>query len=125
MVYPKSKYRVSSSLFDRDYQLEKKLGIDDLRIYAYLEDDNLHVVGEIIASSPPPKRFTLVCEIYDTDEDILKTINSNSYGEGYNFIKTGSFFNGFPFTIDIYGYDQNEISSIRLLPELLEYEEDE
>ena len=119
-----SKYRVDASLLERNPDLEAEFGIDDLNLYVYIEDDSLHVVGEIIAEVPPPKRFFMVLETYDTDEELLEVHRNNEYAGGYNIIAPQSFFNGFPFTIDIYRFNIEELSRLSLFPKKWEYEED-
>lgn len=116
--YPTSKSRLDNSLFKRDLNLEKMFGIDELRLYGYVDRNNwIYIVGEIIAHKTPSDRFCLQCAIYDSDDDIIEAKKNSSYGSGVvtSLIKPASFFNGYPFTFVFWDIKKDKIKEILLL----------
>ena len=84
--------------------MERLFEIDDLRFFGYLDsNDNLVVIGEIIAYSELTEPFYLVCTLLDKDGDILYVAENESYGSGLvtSMIKPVSFFCGYPFILYI------------------------
>ena len=97
--------------------IEKKYGIDEIRIYAYMSGKELNVVGEII-SDEISDDFSLTCTVYDQDGDMVESIENSSYGSGLvtHAIKSKVFFNGYPFKFSQYLDDGVDVSKIRVIP---------
>ena len=96
---------------------EQKYGIEDMKIYAYMNGRSLEVVGEIIAEEIADS-FTLICTVYDADGDMVETKDNCYYGEGLvtHAIKPKVFFNGYPFRFSIFMNEGVNISKIRIVP---------
>lgn len=117
--YPTSKSRLDASYFKRDLLLEKKFGIDEVRLYGYEQgEDSICIVGEIIAKKTPPNSFCMFCTLYDDDGDIIETKENRHYGSGLvsSMIKPSSFFNGFPFSFTFWGVKKSKIKEISITP---------
>lgn len=97
--------------------IEKKYGIDELKVFAYLSGKELTVVGEVIADDIT-EDFSLTCSVYDADGDMVESIENNSYGSGLvtSNIKCKTFFSGYPFKFHEYLDDGVEVSKIRIVP---------
>ncbi|MDO4756280.1 MAG: hypothetical protein Q4A54_08050 [Parabacteroides sp.] len=109
--------RIPDSLFKRNTRKEKSYGIDCINLRGYKESDSeIYILGELISQTVPKHDFTVVCSIYDSDGDIMKTTECSSYGSGLvtSMIRAKSFFSGFPFTFSIYGIKVKEIAEIRI-----------
>ena len=107
---PKQIYRVRS--------IEKEYGIDDLKIYAYIDGGSLVVVGEIIAEKLLDT-FKLVCSIYDQEGDMIESIKNEPYGSGVvtSEIYPRAFFDRYPFLFRTYLGNKVKIGKIRVTPE--------
>lgn len=119
MNYQTTKYRINDSVFHRDCELEKEYGIDDVSLYGYYEsDDTIYIIGRIEATRKIKRSFCMMCTIYDDDDDIMETSESNSYGSGLvtSMIEPECFFNGFPFTFSFFGIDKEHIKAIKIYP---------
>ena len=119
-IYPSTKYRVPNDIFKRDLSLEREYGIDDIKLYCYYEDndeESLKIVGEIFAQRLK-KPFCIMCTVYDHDDDILQTTETNSYGSGLvtSMIYPNTFFDGFPFTVTLWDAPLRKIKEISLTP---------
>lgn len=112
-----NKRRISESKIVRIPQIEKKFGIKDMRLYAYMDGTELKIVGEIIADSIK-SGFKLMCSVYDQDDDMIESEENQSYGSGLvtSVIAKNSFYNGFPFAFGIYLKEDCEISKIQIIP---------
>lgn len=97
--------------------IEKKYGIDELRFYAYINNTELKVIGEVF-SEQILKDFCLICTVYDKDGDMIESFKNDSYGSTFvtSYIKEASFFNGYPFSMSIYLADNVEVGKIRIVP---------
>lgn len=109
--------RLSENQIVRMPAIEKKYGIEELRIYAYMSGKELNVIGEII-SDEISDDFSLTCTVYDQEGDMIESIENSSYGSGLvtSAIKTRVFFNGYPFKFSKYLDDGVEVSKIRVIP---------
>ena len=114
----KKALRISDDMFYRDYDMEQEFGVDDIKLYGYWESDShLAIIGQVIASNLS-KQFSLMCSVYDKDGDVIKTSENRSYGgSGWvtHAIKPEVFFNGFPFSFNIYGLKKNSVKEIRVV----------
>ena len=109
--------RLSTEQIVRMPSIEKKYGIDELKVFAYLSGKELTVVGEVIADEIT-EDFSLTCSVYDADGDMVESIDNNSYGSGLvtHNIKCKTFFNGYPFKFHEYLDDGVDVSKIRIIP---------
>ena len=98
--------------------LEEKFGIDDMKIYAYISDGKLTVIGEII-SKKIISDFSLICTVYDKDGDMIESLENCTYGSAVvtSTIHKQVFFNGYPFKFSKYFSDAAvKIGKIRIIP---------
>ena len=97
---------------------ERKYGIDELRIYAYIDGKDLKVVGEVIADYIL-NDFSLTCTVYDQEGDMVESLENYTYGMWYStrMIKEEVFFNGFPFEFSTTLGEGVEVSKIRIVPD--------
>lgn len=109
--------RLTENQIVRMPAIEKKYGIEELKVYAYMSGKELNVVGEVIAEEITDD-FSLTCTVYDADGDMVESIENDSYGSGLvtSRIKTAVFFNGYPFSFSKYLDDGVEVSKIRIVP---------
>lgn len=119
--YPTSKQRLPDDIFERDREAEQRVGIDDIKLYGYYDgNESIHIVGEIVCQKKPKSSFSFVCTVYDTDGDIINTRDNEEYGGTgvvSSCIKPKAFFNGFPFTFDMYGCKPQKVRLIRIVPD--------
>ncbi len=109
--------RLKADKIVRMPSIEKKYGIDELKVFAYMSGGELNVVGEVIAKEIT-QDFSLTCSVYDADGDMIESIENNSYGSGLvtSYIKRAVFFNGYPFEFNKVFADGVDISKIRIIP---------
>lgn len=114
----KKSIRAAEDLFSRDYEQEKLLGINDLKLYAYWESESsLTIIGQIFAPHLE-KAFCLTCSVYDKEGDVIESCENSSYGSGLvsSYIRPGSFFDGFPFRFYLTGIKMNSVKEISIIP---------
>ena len=97
--------------------MEAALGIDDLKLYSYIADGTLYIVGQVIAEQIN-NNFVLKCTIYDEDGDMIESFDNSSYGNALvtSSIKKNAFFNGYPFRFVKSIKKNTNISKIRIIP---------
>lgn len=105
--YADKKYstRIPADFIIRDRKAEKRVGIEDMKFYAYwYDEDNLKVVGQYIASGAI-KTFRMEARIYDLDGDLLHVEEFSKQVNGDCFsvleVRDGIFFNGYPFSVSL------------------------
>ena len=119
MPYKSTKYRLPDKLLARDSSAERRFGIDDLKLYAYADDDaSIYIAGEVCARQIKDS-FCLICTIYDADDDVMETARNQSYGGSglvTCMIAPAAFFDGFPFFFTISSIPVDKIKKIRIAP---------
>ncbi len=113
-----NKKRIPENKIVRVPQMEQKFGIQDMKIYAYMDGIALSISGEIVANSIK-SGFHLKCNVYDQDGDMVESAENNSYGGSglvTNRIAKKSFYNGFPFSFYIYLNENCKISKVQIMP---------
>ena len=112
-----SRFRIDDNMFQRDRELERTFGIEDIKLYGYYDDSRVNIVGEII-SSRINKSFCIVCTIFDREGDIIDTDENWNYGSGLvtNIIVPQLFFSRFPFKISFLNVPRLKISHFRIIP---------
>ena len=97
--------------------MEAALGIDDLKLYSYIADGTLYIIGQVIAEQIN-NNFVLKCTIYDEDGDMIESFDNSSYGNALvtSSIKKNAFFNGYPFRFVKSIKKNTNISKIRIIP---------
>lgn len=118
MTYKSTKYRLPDKLISRDGSMERRYGIDDLKLYAYADDDSsIYIAGEVFARRIR-ESFCIICTVYDADDDIIETTENRSYGSGLvtSMITPTVFFDGFPFVFSVSGITVKKIKRIRIAP---------
>lgn len=117
-AYKTSSLRKASSEIERDLAAERRLGIRDISLYYYIEQDgDIKICGEIFAKMPLQTSFRFVCTLYDEDDDIIETKENSSYGSGVvtSYIKPACFFDGFPFSF-IFFKPKASVARIKIVP---------
>lgn len=117
--YKTSSLRKDSSIIERDLVLEKSFGIKKINFYYYVEEcGDIKIVGELFASTPLKKDFCFICTLYDEDGDIIESEENRSYGSGLvtSYIKTESYFDGFPFSFTF--FNPKAVDKIKIVPAL-------
>jgi len=111
---------INTDIIKRRRDIEKRCGIDDIRLYSFSTGKrSLEIFGSI-ESDQLLESFELRCNIYDEEGDLIKTCSNASYGWGTNRIKPETFFSGFPFEFSIWGLPVEDISTIVIFPSDLE-----
>ncbi len=116
--FPTTKWKIDDSLFQRDRALEKKFGIDDIKLYGYFSDStSMEIIGEILSDSIKTP-FCMICSLYDKDGDIIETTESISYGSGLvtSLIYPKAFFTGFPFKFSLWSVPKRKVKRISITP---------
>ena len=103
--------------FQRDRELERTFGIEDIKLYGYYDGSQVKITGEII-SSRINKSFCIVCTLFDREGDIIDTDEKWNYGSGLvsNIIVPQLFFSRFPFKISFLNVPRLKISHFRIIP---------
>lgn len=117
-IYKTSVLRKDSSEIERDLVAERRLGIKDISLYYYIEQDgDIVICGEIFARIPLQTSFRFVCTLYDEDDDIIETKENSSYGSGVvtSYIKPACFFDGFPFRFSFFK-PKATVARIKIVP---------
>ena len=110
--------RLQESQVLREKNIEKKYGIEDVKIFAYICDKTLNIIGEII-SSKIEKPFKMICTTYDKDGDPIEMFANDSYGSitvTYS-IWPEEFFCGYPFRISCRMKKGKSMSFIKIIPQ--------
>lgn len=113
-----NKRRIDNKLIIRNQKEEKALGIDSLNLYAYMQGDELFLIGEIRANSIK-EHFNFLCTAYDKDGDVIGSCGNSFYGGGgfvSSYIEPECFYDGFPFRINMNIPQKSKIAKIRLEP---------
>ena len=114
--------RVDDKIIVRDKEIEKSLGIDDLKIYAYMAGETeLRVICEVV-SNRFIEPYYFQCIVYDNDGDVISTEINKGYGGGNGFsfvtssINRKSFYNGIPVEFELDVPKRSKIGMIKLTP---------
>lgn len=113
-----NKKRIDNTLILRNQKEESAFGIKNLNLYAYMDDRTLKVIGEIRADKVI-ENYYFLCTAYDEDGDIIASHENKSYGGSglvTNRIKAKSFYDGFPFEINVSIPDKTTLGKIRIEP---------
>lgn len=117
-----------SSFIVRNREKERSLGIKDIKIHCNWIYSTLVIKGEIIADAIT-EPFRLECRRYDSDGDLFDVEINSSYTGGSGFsihkIMPGSFFNRYPFSMNICYEEAKIAEKIHLLPIKNEDEKEE
>ena len=111
--------KINQELFERDAELEASFGIEDLKLYGYIIDnDDLVIIGEIVGEMIN-EAVSFSCTIYDNEGDIIDVYTNTDYGDALvsSTIPVAAYFNGFPISFREYIDDYKIISKIRIIPE--------
>lgn len=112
-----NKFKLPSEKIQRIESLERKFGIEDMNIFAYLrEEDELIVNGELYGSKLNDK-IQMICSVYDLNGDIIASSDENCYyccGSVSRVISPGCFKGIFPFSIHVDIPIGNKIDKIRV-----------
>jgi hypothetical protein len=110
--------RIEVSKIQRLQSTEKKFGIDDINIFAYMPDsDELIVYGEIYAKKLH-NSFIMMCSVYDVEGDIIASEENSSYSSGLvtSYIDPRCCNGIFPFKICVDIPSGNKVDKIRVYP---------
>lgn len=114
--------RINNNIISRNKKLEKSLGIDDIKIYAYMQyETQLRIVCEIV-SNGIVEPYSFQCTVYDTDGDVIATEENCSYGGGHcisfvtSMINQKSFYNGIPFEFELHIPKGSKPKKIKIVP---------
>lgn len=110
--------KIAQDVFERDLPVEESFGIKDLKLYGYIIDTELTVIGEIICEELI-ENAEFSCSIYDDEGDIVDVFTNCCYGDAVvsSNIPVGAFFNGFPIAFREYIKKDLVIGKIRVVPE--------
>lgn len=108
--------RVSADFLIRDYDNEKKLGVENISFYAYWIPDSvgaLVIVGELYTKKPLKLPLTICVEEYDKDDDLIQIYDCFDYtgssGISERAIRPQTVFNRYPFEVELH-FDEKKIS---------------
>ena len=111
--------KIEPSKIQRISNFEEKYGIEDMNIYAYLEDDDLLRINGEIFGTKLKQSFKIMCSVYDLEGGIISSEENESYGgSGWvtSYINPACFKGIFPFTIKAKVPLGEKIGYIRVYP---------
>lgn len=113
----RSKYRIPEEKIEVDMKLAMQHGIDEVKIYGWLNSGSIDIVGQLFAKSGLRDEISVHATVYDQDGDVLQTESMHGYGGGLVrcSLRPEEMFPGHPFKISINmnGYSLEDISKIR------------
>lgn len=98
--------------------IEKKYGIDEMNLYAYMPTENEVIVNGEIFGDNLKNSISIMCSVYDKDGDIIASEKNDSYGSGLvtSNIKPEAFKGIFPFRISVDIPSGHKVGKIRVFP---------
>ncbi len=111
-----NKFKLSPERIQRLESLERKFGIEDMSIFAYLRQGNELIVNGEIYGDKLTDSIEIICSVYDKDGDIIASSPNNDYSRGFvsHCIRPRSFKGIFPFSINVKIPEGQTIDRIRV-----------
>ena len=105
---PRSKFRLPEELFQIDMRSGKEVGVTEMPVYGFFQDEELIIIGQLFAKYGLQEECVLVATLYDREGDVLEQELNQGYGGGSmicSTVRIRSFFQGYPFSFYFFPVD--------------------
>lgn len=116
LKYKLSEFRIDPNIIERDFAIEKELGIDGINVYGYFDNvDHINFFCRVYSNKGIPEPVVFDCVLYDKDNDVIGVAENSWYGS-WKSITPKVFFNGLPFRFYFSDIKAKKVCRVKVTP---------